>query len=75
LIIPQPDAAAADIGHRLGYVEEVLEEFGRDVFVNVILLTIDTQLSVEVLSSWNHEEFQDQIDASQPRAAPEGPLG
>jgi hypothetical protein len=40
-----------------------------------ILLTIDTQLSVEVLSSWNHEEFQDQIDASQPRAAPEGPLG
>src|SRR5712675_3689393 len=28
--------------------------------LKVILFTIDTQLGVEVLSSWNHEDFQDQ---------------
>ena len=47
----------------------------RDGRITLVLFTIDTQLGVEVLSSWNHEEFQDKPNASQPRAAPKGPLG
>ena len=34
LVVPQADAVAADVGHRLGDVEEVLEELGGDVLVD-----------------------------------------
>jgi hypothetical protein len=37
-LVPQSDAAAADIGHRLRDVEEMLEEFGRDVLIDVVVL-------------------------------------
>ena len=37
-LVPQPDVLAADVGHRLGDVEEVLEELGRDVLVGVVVL-------------------------------------
>src|SRR6266567_1601749 len=36
LIIPQADPVTADIGHGFSNVEEVLEEFGSDVFVDMV---------------------------------------
>ena len=37
LLVPEPDSLAAEIVHRAGDPEEMLEEFGRDIFVNRIL--------------------------------------
>src|SRR5271169_6702402 len=37
LLVPQADPVAADIGQSLGNIEEVLEKFGSDVFINVVL--------------------------------------
>ena len=36
-LVPQADTAIADVVHRLGDVQEVLEELGGNVFVNVIV--------------------------------------
>src|SRR4029077_13706335 len=36
LLVPQTDPVAADIGHGSGDIEEVLEKFGRDVFVDMV---------------------------------------
>ena len=38
LIVPEPDALAAHVGHRFGDVEEVLQELDRHVFVDRIAL-------------------------------------
>ena len=39
LVVPQADASVlADVAHRLGDVQEVLEELGRDVLVDVVVL-------------------------------------
>ena len=37
LLVPQPNPFAADIVHRLGDIQEVLEELGGDVFVDPIV--------------------------------------
>src|SRR5215467_9241149 len=37
LLIPQPNAVATDIGHCLGDVEKMLEKFGGDILVDVVL--------------------------------------
>ena len=36
LLVPQADPVAADIGHGFGNIEEVLEKFGSDVFVDMV---------------------------------------
>src|SRR5712692_9182441 len=36
LLVPQADPLAADIGHGFGNIEEVLEKFGGDVFVDMV---------------------------------------
>ncbi len=36
-LVPQPDAATADVGHGLGNIKKVLEKLGGDVLVDAIL--------------------------------------
>ena len=37
LLIPQAHAFIADVRHRLGDMQKVLEEFGRDVFIDMVV--------------------------------------
>ena len=37
LLVPQPDLGPGDVGHRLGDEEEVLEELGGDVLVDMVV--------------------------------------
>jgi hypothetical protein len=40
LLIPEADALVADVVHRLGDLEKVLEEFGGDVLIDVVVLGV-----------------------------------